>query len=49
MSNEEIGLRLHISRQTVKNHMTSAMRTLGARRRGQAVAAAMRAGWLTIF
>jgi len=25
------------------------MRTLGARRRGQAVAAAMRAGWLTIF
>jgi len=49
MSNEEIALRLHISRQTVKNHMTSAMRTLGARRRGQAVAAAMRAGWLTIF
>ncbi len=48
MSNEEIAQRLHISRQTVKNHLTAAMRTLGARRRGQAVAAAMRAGWLSI-
>jgi DNA-binding NarL/FixJ family response regulator len=49
MSNEEIAQRLHISRQTVKNHLTAVMRTLGARRRGQAVAAAMRAGWLSIF
>jgi DNA-binding NarL/FixJ family response regulator len=49
MSNEEIAQRLHISRQTVKNHLTAAMRTLGARRRGQAVAAAMRAGWLSII
>jgi DNA-binding NarL/FixJ family response regulator len=48
MSNEEIALQLDISRQTVKNHMTAAMRTLGARRRGQAVAAAMRAGLLSM-
>jgi len=48
MSNDEIAGHLEISRQTVKNHLTAAMRILGARRRGQAVAAAMRAGWLSI-
>lgn len=48
MSNEEIAHQLDISRQTVKNHMTAAMRALGARRRGQAVAAAMRAGLLSM-
>jgi DNA-binding NarL/FixJ family response regulator len=47
-SNEEIAQLLNISRQTVKNHLTAAMRALGARRRGQAVAAAMRAGWLSM-
>ena len=48
MSNEEIAQRLHISRQTVKNHLTAAMR---ARRATSwaAVAAAMRAGWLAII
>jgi DNA-binding NarL/FixJ family response regulator len=48
LSNEEIAQELHISRQTVKNHLTAAMRALGARRRGQAVAAAMRAGLLSM-
>jgi two-component system response regulator DegU len=48
MSNDEIAEALQISRQTVKNHLTSVMRTLGVRRRGQAVMTAVKAGWLTI-
>ena len=48
LSNDEIADELEISRQTVKNHMTAAMRALGARRRGEAVATAIRAGWLSI-
>lgn len=46
MSNDEVAEVLGISRQTVKNHMTAIMRILGARRRGQAVVAAVKAGWL---
>ncbi len=48
MSNDEIAERLSISRQTVKNHLSAAMRTLGVRRRGEAVAMALRAGWLSL-
>jgi DNA-binding NarL/FixJ family response regulator len=48
MSNDEIASALEISRQTVKNHLTAAMRTLGAKRRGQAVASALRGGWLSL-
>jgi DNA-binding NarL/FixJ family response regulator len=48
MSNEEIARALEISQQTVKNHMTAAMRSLGVRRRGQAVVAATKAGWVSV-
>ena len=48
MSNDEIAATLDISRQTVKNHLTAVMRTLGARRRGQAVMTAVKSGWLTL-
>jgi DNA-binding NarL/FixJ family response regulator len=48
MSNDEIAERMSISRQTVKNHLSAAMRTLGVRRRGEAVAMALRAGWLSL-
>lgn len=48
MSNDEIARTLEISRQTVKNHLTAAMRSLGVRRRGQAVAVATRAGWVSV-
>ena len=48
MSNDEIARTLDISQQTVKNHLTAAMRSLGVRRRGQAVIAVMKAGWVSV-
>ena len=37
MSNKEIGLRLHITEKTVRNHLTHVFRKLGVARRQQAV------------
>ena len=41
MSNQEIGVQLHISPLTVKNHVQKILRKLGATNRAQAVARAM--------
>jgi len=47
-SNKQIAVRLHISQQTVKNHMTSILDKLYANDRTHAVVTALRQGWLTI-
>lgn len=47
-SNKEISQHLHISQQTVKNHMTSILNKLGVRDRTQAVITAIRHGWFNI-
>jgi two-component system response regulator DegU len=47
-SNKEISLHLHISQQTVKNHMTSILNKLDVRDRTQAVITAIRQGWVNI-
>lgn len=47
MSNKEIAQHLHISQQTVKNHMTSIMTKLNVNDRTQAALTALRNGWVS--
>ena len=46
LSNHEIATRLHLSRETVKSHVSSVLVKLGARDRTQAVIAAYESGFL---
>jgi len=48
MSNKEIARELQISRQTVKNHMTSILRKLAVNDRTQAAIYALRRGWIRL-
>ncbi len=47
-SNKEIGRELNISRQTVKNHMSSILRKLAVNDRTQAAVLALRRGWIRL-
>ena len=47
-ANKQIGVKLNISEQTVKNHMVSILDKLYANDRTHAVVTALRHGWITI-
>jgi two-component system, NarL family, response regulator DevR len=46
-SNREIGIRVHLSENTVKSHVQEIFRKLGVRTRVEAAIRASRSGWLT--
>jgi DNA-binding NarL/FixJ family response regulator len=48
LTNKAIGLRLGISEHTVKFHLGSAMTKMGAASRAEAVAVALRRGWIAV-
>ena len=48
LTNRQIGLRLRISEHTVKFHAGAVLGKLDARSRAEAVARAMRAGWIVV-
>ena len=48
LSNREIGIELHIAEQTVKNHLSSAMRKLSVRDRTHAVVYAIGSGLISV-
>ncbi|WP_026370394.1 LuxR C-terminal-related transcriptional regulator [Kallotenue papyrolyticum] len=47
-TNKEIAVKLNISNQTVKNHISSILRKLAVNDRTQAVVYAMRRGWIKV-
>lgn len=48
MSNRQIGEQLSIAEQTVKNHLSSAMKKLALHSRGQAVVLALGSGLISL-